>query len=382
MDQGSSFDILYLDFSKAFDVICHQRLLLKLEAVGITGKVIEWLKDWLKGRKQRVRVEEEMSEWIEVISSVVQGSVLGGTLFDIFIDDIHKVVIDALIRMFADDTKVALKIKNSEDGRKMQEIINNLVAWADKWAMKFNATKCKILHVGKNNPRFEYFMGDTKIEEADEEKDLGVWIDTTMKPSRQCAAAAKAANFALGQMQRAFHYRTKKTLVPIYKTFIRPKLEFSVAAWSPWMEMDKKVLEKVQERMIRLLSDARGNDYEEKLKDVGLTTLVERRERGDAIEAFKSLNGFNRVDKNGWFDIEAEDQRPTRRNVIIDEEGERRRKNVLKVETSRLEVRKNYFNVRAAHIWNNIPEEVRDKKTVNGFKSAYDKWKGETSSNL
>ena len=93
-----------------------------------------------------------------------------------------------------------------------------------------------------------------------------------MKPSRQCAAAAKAANFALGQMQRAFHYRTKTNLVPIYKSFIRPKLEFAVAAWNPWMEMDKKALEQVQERLIRMLLDAKGQTYEEKLKDVGLTT--------------------------------------------------------------------------------------------------------------
>ena len=73
----------------------------------------------------------------------------------------------------------------------------------------------------------------------------------------------------------------------IYKTFVRPKLEFAVAAWNPWLEMDKKALEKVQERLIRLLSDAKGKTYEEKLEDVGLTTLTERRERGDAIEAFK-----------------------------------------------------------------------------------------------
>ena len=179
-------------------------------------------------------------------------------------------------------------------------------------------------------------------------------------------------------MQRAFHYRTKNTLVPIYKTFIRPKLEFSVAAWCPWLERDKNVLEKVQERMVRLLSDARGNSYKEKLKDIGLMTLVRRRERGDAIETFKTLNGFNRVDKNEWFNIETDDQRPTRRNVIIDERGETRRKNVLKIETARLDVRKNCFNIRAARTWNEIPDEVREKKTVNGFKNAYDKWISES----
>ena len=375
IDEGASFDILYLDFSKAFDVFCHKRLMLKLEAMGIAGKVKEWLRDWLSGRRQRVKVEDELSEWIEVLSSVVQGSVLGGTLFDIFIDDIHKVVKDALIRMFADDTKVAIKVKDDKDREKMQGIINNLVEWAKKWAMKFNASKCKILHVGRNNPKYDYYMGETKIEEDEEEKDLGVWMDTSMKPSKQCAAAAKAANFALGQMQRAFHYRTKSTLVPIYKAFIRPKLEFSVAAWSPWMEMDKQALEKVQERLIRLLSDAKGKTYEEKLKDVGLTTLTERRRRGDAIETFKTLNGFNRVDKNQWFRIETEEQRPTRRNVMITEEGEKRKKNVLKVESARLDVRKYFFNIRAANIWNEIPVDVREKNTVNGFKASYDGWK-------
>ena len=155
-----------------------------------------------------------------------------------------------------------------------------------------------------------------------------------------------------------------------------------MAAWSPWTETDKKALEKVQERLIRLLSGARGATYEEKLKDVGLTTLTERRERGDAIKAFKTLNGFNRVDKKQWFDIETDEQRPTRRNVVKSEEGEKRRTNVLKVETSRLEIRKNFFNVRAACVWNNIPDEVREKKTVNGFKAAYDKWKGGTSTDV
>ena len=113
------------------------------------------------------------------------------------------------------------------------------------------------------------------------------------------------------------------------------------------------------------------------LRDVGLTTLTERRERGDAIEAFKTLNGINHVDKTQWFEVEDEGQRPTRQNVVITEEGERRKKNVLKVETARLEIRKNFFNVRAANIWNKIPDEVREKKSVNGFKTAYDGWKNE-----
>ena len=296
-------------------------------------------------------------------------------MFDIFIDDIREVVMEALILMFADDTKVALKIENEEDARKMQVIIDNLVAWATKWGRAFNLAKCKIMHVGANNRRKDYFMNGKKIEEASEEKDLGVWVSSSMKPSKQCSIAAKNANFALGQMLRAFHYRKKSQLTPLYKCFVRPKLEFAVATWSPWMEQDKKVLEKVQERLIKQLCDVQGSNYEERLKDAGLTTLTERRERGDAIEAFKTINGFNQVEKKKWFDFEDDNQRPTRRNTEITEDGERRKSNVLREEKARLEVRKNFFNVRAARTWNKIPESVREKTSVNSFKNAYDKWK-------
>ena len=322
-----------------------------------------------------MKVEDKFSSWIDVLSSVVQGSVLGGTLFDIFIDDIRQVVMEALILMFADDTKVALRIENEEDARKMQTIIDNLVRWAKRWGMAFNEAKCKIMHMGANNRKTKYFMNGNEIEVATEEKDLGVWVSATMKPSKQCSVAAKNANFALGQMLRAFHYRKKSQLIPLYKCFVRPKLEFAVAAWCPWTENDKKVLERVQERMLRQLCDVRGGTYEERLKDAGLTTLTARRERGDAIEAFKTIKGFNHVKKEKWFEFENEDQRPTRRNTEVTEEGERRRSNVLREEKARLEVRKQFFNVRAAKTWNRIPESVREKTSVNSFKNAYDKWK-------
>ena len=115
-------------------------------------------------------------------------------------------------------------------------------------------------------------MNGSEIPEATEEKDLGMLIQASLKPSKQCAAAAKAANFTLGQIQRSFHNRTKRYLVPIYKTLVSPRLEFAVAAWSPWTENDASIMEKVQRRLVRMLSDARGDTYEEKLRDAGLTT--------------------------------------------------------------------------------------------------------------
>ena len=220
-------------------------------------------------------------------------------------------------------------------------------------------------------------MDGVGVGEAKEEKDVGVWMEESWKPSRQCAAAAKSANFALGQLQRAFHYRRKANLVPLYKCFVRPRLEFAVAAWSPWMEKDNGILEQVQQRLVRMLSDVQGKDYYEKLRDAGLTTLSERRTRGDAIETFKTLKGFNRVRREDWFSVRAADARPTRSTTSISEEGEERRELMLQIQRANLEIRRNYFTIRAAKTWNGVPDIVKNQRTVNAFKSAYDKWKKE-----
>ena len=94
--------------------------------------MLAWIRDWLKERKQRDGVNDEYSEWIDILSSVVRGSVPGGILFDLFID---LVVIMALILKYADDTKVAKIDKSLEEARQMQQVIDKLV---DKWGMEFD----------------------------------------------------------------------------------------------------------------------------------------------------------------------------------------------------------------------------------------------------
>ena len=134
------------------------------------------------------------------------------------------------------------------------------------------------------------------------------------------------------------------------------------------------MLEKVQERFVRLVSDAKGKTYEEKLSDMGLTTLKERRKRGDMIETFKTMNGFNRVHKENWFLPTQDGARETRRTTTATAEGVEKKTHILERECSRLEIRKNFFTVRIVNDWNNLPEEVKKQPTVNSFKSAYDRW--------
>jgi ribonucleases P/MRP protein subunit RPP40 len=120
-------------------------------------------------------------------------------------------------------------------------------------------------------------MNDTVLDKTKEEMDIGVTITDNLKPAAQCARAARTAQAVLGQITRAFHYRDKVVFMQLYKQYVRPHLEFAVQAWSPWHQADKDTLEKVQGRAVAMVAGLRSREYEDRLKELKLTTLEERR---------------------------------------------------------------------------------------------------------
>jgi ribonuclease P/MRP protein subunit RPP40 len=133
----------------------------------------------------------------------------------------------------------------------LQEALDCLCDWADKWGMAFNISKCKIMHVGRNNPEYEYTLRGTALSKTDEERDIGVTISKNMKPSTQCEKAAGRAMSVLSQIRRNFHYRDRHTFVRLYKQYVRPHLEFAAPAWSPSLADDIEKIEKVQEKAVK-----------------------------------------------------------------------------------------------------------------------------------
>ena len=182
VEEGKSVDIIYLDFAKAFDLVPRSRLLSKLRAHGVDGELLKWLSSWLKDRKQQVVVNGKLSDWVDVVSGVPQGSILGPVLFAIFMNDIDDGVIDTvdILSKFADDTTVGKTISSDEDWKLLQAALDELCEWADKWGMRFNVEKCHILHLGKNNRKLSYTMNGNILEPTDNEKDIGVIISSNL----------------------------------------------------------------------------------------------------------------------------------------------------------------------------------------------------------
>jgi hypothetical protein len=180
-------DVIFLDFAKAFDKVPHRRLVHKLAAYGISGKLLEWIKSFLRGRRQRVVMGNNVSEWEQVTSGVPQGSVLGPLLFVIYINDIPEVIKHFSCKLYADDSKLIAEIKDEQDAINLQHDIDCIVKWTDTWLMRLNYDKCKVMHFGFRNPKYKYTMLDSNTEQSiaispsDSERDLGITITSDAK---------------------------------------------------------------------------------------------------------------------------------------------------------------------------------------------------------
>ena len=313
IDVGSPVDIIYLDFQKAFDKVPHQRLLLKLKAHGIGNSITDWIEQWLTDRRQRVVVDGEVSNWKSVLSGVPQGSVLGPILFLIYINDLDDSITSNVLK-FADDTKLFRKVNTDGDKQHLQNDLDRLVKWSEKWQMLFNFGKCKCLHTGHRNLNVNYKKGDTVLGTTVKEKDLGVTISADMKVSEQCGIAASKGNQILGLIRRNITYKGKKLIIPLYKAIVRPHLEYCIQAWRPYRKKDIDTLERIQRRATKMIPELRDLSYEERLKECGLTTLETRRLRGDQIEVFKILNGCENIDRNMFFSLKKDSR--TRGHVV------------------------------------------------------------------
>ena len=374
LDQDDGIDVAYLDFRKAFDLVSHRHLIHKMSKYGIKGQVLDWVKAFLSDRKQKVVIRGTASESFDVTSGVPQGSVLGPILFLIFINDLPLEVISP-VSLFADDTKIFTRIAAEMNQKKLQgeygsdvlqKDLDNIEEWANKWKMEFNVSKCKIMHLGSSNPGHTYTMGGANLTTTTEEKDLGVIFDDRLEFDKHIRGMVNRANRMLGMIKSGFDCMDKEIFKLVYPVLVRPLLEYCVQVWTPYKQKYIDLIEGVQKRAVKLVPGMkvgmREMTYDEKLVDLKLTRLVERRFRGDMIETYKIVTNKEGVNPGIFFKMNVErGDAELNRGLVI-----------WKPRSSGRARRRYTFSQRVVNPWNRLSKEEVQKIKTSAFKKKFD----------
>lgn len=260
---------------------------------------------------------------------------------------------------FADDTK--LFCNPLTQSIVLKQDLTTIAEWTATWMLSLNANKCTVLHIGSNNPHVSYEINNKSVQTVQEQKDLGVIVSSNLKWEPHIASITKKANTLIYLIQKAFTNNSVEMTRKLYKTYIRPILEYSQCVWSPYYIKDIEQLERIQRKITRLPTSTRLLIYQERLSRFDLPTLKERRDRGDLIETFKILSGHYSPD------IDLSLFHPNHQHNL------RGHTKKLNKEKCALLLRKNFLTNRVVYVWNNLSESTVTAPSLNAFKNRVDK---------
>ena len=358
LDKNKQTDMVILDFSKAFDRVSHQRLLIKLRHYGIQGTTFQWIQSFLSSRNQQVVVDGATSDKVPVISGVPQGTVLGPLLFLLFINDLPACV-ESKTRLFADDCIIYRTVKTIKDCQELQNDLFKLTDLEQKWGMLFHPDKCNSMQVTRSrNPlTFKYSLKGQDLEAVNTAKYLGVDLSNNLSWNSHIDRTAKKANSMLGFLRRNLRINNSDTKTAAYKTLVRPNLEYCASVWSPYTATGKQKIEMVQRRAARYATNRYHNtsSVTDMLQDLDWESLESRRVKIQLTLLFKVIQDL--------VDIPAA--------AYLTPASTRTRANhtkKLKQISSRSDAYKFSFFPRTIPVWNSLPATVAEAPDLVSFK--------------
>ena len=300
LDKNFQTDIIYLDFSKAFDSVSHKLLIHKLRSFGFCGSLLHWFDDYLTNRTQRVVINGSCSDWLPVHSGVPQGSILGPLLFLFFINDMSEAVApETTLALFADDSKVFRQIRSVHDSTQLQSDLDSLLAWSIKWKLKFNIGKCKILSINNTNPFLlhSYHLSNVPLERVNKINDLGLILNSNLTWDNHIASKISKADQMMGLIKRTVGYRCPpKTKLILYNTLAKSALSYGSIIWSYGSKKLLKSVEAVQRRATKYITNDYTSDYKTRLLKCNLLPFSYTKEVNDLCFLYKCIHNFYNID--------------------------------------------------------------------------------------
>ena len=365
MDNAGQVDMIYLDFSKAFDSVSHKLLLHKIQSFGIHSNLLNWFNSYLSGREQRVVVDGVHSDWLPVVSGVPQGSILGPLLFVLFINDMPSVAQHANVALFADDSKCYKLINSISDCRFLQKDLDALYKWSLTWELNFHPSKCQIISMSRRlKPiRFAYKMNGIVLEKVDTIKDLGVDISSKLDWNSHVNRVVKKSNRKMGMIMRTVGYNAPtKVTKTLYNALVRSDLEYGSCLWSGTSKHNINLIESVQRRATKFIMHYPDMGYKERLISLDMLPLSFRRELCDLtfFHRCKMEQYDINVDEYVIFNADHQKNRPTTRQSSDPFS--------LIIHRCKTESHKDSFFNRIVPLWNQLPQVIRACNSTSAFK--------------
>ena len=305
-NSSKATDVIFLDLSKAFDRVPHECLLHKLNRHGIDNPLLLWFINSLKNRQQRVTIRGTYTNWSPVTTGVPQGTILAPPLFLLNVNDISNVVTSS-IKMFADDTKIYREINNAEDTLALQSDLDFLENWTKSWQVKFNPQKCEVMRITHKQDKSKrpYHLSNAELKSVNSCKDLGVDVSRDWSWSNHVDAIVNNADIVVGLQKRTVGSKNREIFSMLYKSLVRPILEYAFPVWSPYLVKDSLALEKVRRRALRIALSQKlcKMSYEEWGMLLNWNTLQHRRECLSVVECYKTVFGLNGLDLDDYFEF-------------------------------------------------------------------------------
>ncbi len=229
-----------------------------------------------------------------------------------------------------------------------------VIQWCDTWKLPLNIKKCVVLHYGHRNPGVQYSINGSLLPISECTRDLGVLMSNSGKFREHCEQVAAKARRLTGLMLRALHSRQRTVILPVYKSLIRPLLEYATVIWSPFYKSDIKEIESVQRYITKRIHGLKHLSYTARLCALELSTLENRRSYYDLVECYKLVHG----------NVHCACSEQLQQNCS----NTRGHQYKLTAHTSTLEVRFHFFTERVVNVWNALPADIATITTLPRFK--------------